>query len=248
MQKAPVNSLSLEMLRSLTDSILEAEGDPECRAIILQSAQPGVFSAGLEITEMMMPDDTRLRNFWWTLQEMFLTLSTSKVATVAAIEGSSPAGGCLIAMSCDWRVMSAGDPVKKKPFVIGLNETQLGIVAPFWFQQLYGDLLGWRKSDDLLQTGALVPAAEAATIGLVDEAVEHSLVVERAAAKVKALLSIPDAARHKTKMLSRGPLASALRTERDADTEQFVQFTNSEAVQTSLHRYMDALKKRAAKN
>jgi hypothetical protein len=40
----------------------------------------------------------------------------------------SPAGGCLLAMSCDYRVM-----VKNK-FTIGLNETKLGIVAPFWFK------------------------------------------------------------------------------------------------------------------
>jgi Enoyl-CoA hydratase/isomerase len=40
----------------------------------------------------------------------------------------SPAGGCLLAMSCDYRVMV------RKNFNIGLNETQLGIVAPFWFR------------------------------------------------------------------------------------------------------------------
>jgi hypothetical protein len=40
----------------------------------------------------------------------------------------SPAGGCLLAMSCDYRVM-----VRNK-FTIGLNETKLGIVAPYWFK------------------------------------------------------------------------------------------------------------------
>lgn len=42
-------------------------------------------------------------------------------------QGSSPAGGCLVALSCDYRIM-----VENPKFSIGLNEAQLGIVAPFW--------------------------------------------------------------------------------------------------------------------
>lgn len=45
----------------------------------------------------------------------------------ASSQGASPAGGCLMALSCDYRVM-ADNP----KYVMGLNETQLGIVAPFW--------------------------------------------------------------------------------------------------------------------
>lgn len=43
------------------------------------------------------------------------------------LQGSSPAGGCLMSMTCDYRIM-ADNP----RYSIGLNETQLGIVAPFW--------------------------------------------------------------------------------------------------------------------
>ena len=42
---------------------------------------------------------------------------------------SSPAGGCLLSMCCDYRVMVG------PKYTIGLNETQLGIVAPFWFKE-----------------------------------------------------------------------------------------------------------------
>lgn len=44
-----------------------------------------------------------------------------------SLQGASPAGGCLISLSCDYRVL-ADNP----KCVIGLNETLLGIVAPFW--------------------------------------------------------------------------------------------------------------------
>lgn len=42
------------------------------------------------------------------------------------MQGHSPAGGCLFAMSCDYRVMVGPN------YTIGLNETKLGIVAPKW--------------------------------------------------------------------------------------------------------------------
>lgn len=43
------------------------------------------------------------------------------------LQGASPAGGCLISLTCDYRVL-ADNP----RYAIGLNETLLGIVAPFW--------------------------------------------------------------------------------------------------------------------
>lgn len=216
--KPPVNSMSLEMLTSITDSLAEAEADESCRAVIIASAQK-VFSAGLDITEMHQPDRERLRDFWYAVQEVWLRTSTSRLATVAAIEGHSPAGGCLLALSCDWRVMSLADPTSRppKPFTIGLNETKLGIVAPFWFADSYRYVIGARQADHLLQTGALVTTEQAAAIGLVDEAVEHEQVMGRAVAKVKELLAVPDLARHASKMLTRGPMAERLVEARDED-------------------------------
>ena len=89
---------------------------------------PTVFCAGLEITEMYKPEQEKLEVFWGSLQDLWIELYSCKVPTAAAIIGHSPAGGCLLAMCCDYRVMVG------PKYTIGLNETQLGIVAPFWFK------------------------------------------------------------------------------------------------------------------
>ena len=255
LQRPPVNSLSLEVLVSFADSLAEAEGDKACRAVVLASSSTKVFSAGLDITEMHEPDPERLRSFWRALQEVWLKLSTSRVATVAALEGHSPAGGCMLAMSCDWRVMSLTDGgVDGRPLTIGLNETKLGIVAPFWFADTMEYVVGARQTDLLLQTGALLTTEQALAVGLVDEAVlqvplteagEHSQVMQRAAAKVAEFLAVPDAARHASKMLQRGPLAERLLASREEDVEQFSAFCFTPAVQRSLGGYMAALKARS---
>jgi 3,2-trans-enoyl-CoA isomerase len=140
--------------------------------------------------------------------------------------------------------MSKGDPVKRKPFTIGLNETKLGIVAPSWFADTFGYVVGPRHADILLQTGALLTAEKALAVGMVDEAVEHGEVVDRAVAKVGELLAVPDRARHASKMLLRGPIAERLEAKRHEDIDGFVAFCTSPPVQASLTKYLEALKKR----
>ena len=57
-------------------------------------------------------------------------LAACPVPVVAALAGHSPAGGCVLALCCDYRIMADG------PFRIGLNETQVGLVAPDGIQTL----------------------------------------------------------------------------------------------------------------
>jgi 3,2-trans-enoyl-CoA isomerase len=82
--------------------------------------------------EMYKPKEERLRQFWTALQDVWLKLYGSSFPTAAAITGHSPAGGCLLALSCEYRVMLPN-------FTIGLNETKLGIVAPSWFMARFNN-------------------------------------------------------------------------------------------------------------
>uniref|UniRef100_A0A672G7P1 Enoyl-CoA delta isomerase 1, mitochondrial n=2 Tax=Salarias fasciatus TaxID=181472 RepID=A0A672G7P1_SALFA len=127
MQCPPVNALSLEFLTEICITVEKLEMDKSCRGLIITSSQPKVFSAGLDLLEMYETSTEHRGEFWRAVQEMWLKLYSSKLVTIAAINGSSPAGGCLMAMTCDYRIM-ADNP----RYGIGLNETQLGMVAPFW--------------------------------------------------------------------------------------------------------------------
>ena len=87
-----------------------------------------------------------------------------------------------------------------------------------------------RTADLLLQTGALLTTEQALAVGLVDEGVSHDQVMAQAAVKVAELLAVPDAARHASKMLLRGPLAEKLLATREGDIESFAEFCFSDAV------------------
>ena len=104
-KRPPVNSLSLEMCRDISSSLKELEAERKLNALVIKSSNSNVFSAGLDIMELSNPDKSRLDQFWNSLQECFMNLYGSKLATIAAIEGSAPAAGCMLAMACDYRTM-----------------------------------------------------------------------------------------------------------------------------------------------
>ncbi|XP_007435979.1 enoyl-CoA delta isomerase 1, mitochondrial, partial [Python bivittatus] len=204
-------------------------------------AVPGVFSAGLDITEMCGRSEERLAEFWRAVQELWILLYGSRLATVAAINGSSPAGGCLLALSCDYRIMA-----DSRKYIIGLNETRLGIVAPFWFKDCLVNTVGHRAAERSLQLGILYSAQEALRIGLVDELVPEDKIQARAAEVMAEWLAVPDHARQLSKSSLRKHAVDHLLMHREADVQNFVCFVSRDAIQQSLQRYMEGLKQKKA--
>ena len=94
---------------------------------------------------------------------MWFTLYSCPKPIAAAIGGHAPAGGCMIALTTDYRVMQHGK------FNIGLNESKFGLVAPFFLRENYVATIGQRKAEHALLTGLLYSPQEALGMGMVDE-------------------------------------------------------------------------------
>lgn len=241
MQNPPVNSLSLEFLTDICINVEKLEMDKRCRGLIITSNQPKVFSAGLDILEMYGTTPERCGEFWRAVQEMWLKIYGSNMVTIAAISGSSPAGGCLMSLTCDYRIMA-----ENPRYSIGLNETQLGIVAPFWFKDTMINTVGHRTTEVALELGLLYSPSEALKIGLVDQLVPEDQVLTTATKTMTKWLAIPDHARQITKSMMRKPTIDKLVANREADIKNFVDFITKDSIQKSLHMYLEMLKKRKA--
>ncbi|TKS92413.1 Enoyl-CoA delta isomerase 1, mitochondrial [Collichthys lucidus] len=239
MQNPPVNSLSLGFLTEFCIAVEKLEMDKSCRGLILTSSQPKVFSAGLDIMDMYGKSPEHCAEFWRAVQEMWLKLYSSNMVTIAAINGSSPAGGCLMSLTCDYRIM-ADNP----RYSIGLNETQLGIVAPFWFKDTMINTVGHRTTEMALELGLLYSSSDALKIGLVDQLVPEDQVLATATKTVTKWLAIPDHARQITKSMMRKPTIDKLTSNREADIQFFVNFITKDSIQKSLGMYLEMLKKR----
>ncbi|XP_013190565.2 enoyl-CoA delta isomerase 1, mitochondrial [Amyelois transitella] len=241
LQRPPVNSLNLDLLQDI-DKALDDVVKNKAKAMILTSSAPTTFSAGLDIMEMYKPDMKRVETFWTTLQGVWLKLFGSTFITAAAINGHAPAGGCLLAMSCEYRVMVGGK------FSTGLNETALGIVAPRWFMDTMCNTISKRETELALTTGRMFSVEEALKVGLIDEiATDKADCIEKSKKFIKKFDRIPPMARAITKQKIRGDALGWLQKNKQEDLKEFLTFVSNPKVQQSLEMYMQMLKKKAGK-
>lgn len=231
--RPPVNALDPALCRELRHAVESAIGE-DARGIVL-TGSPRIFSAGLDVPYLMSLGDDRkgITEAWQAFFGAARALAASPIPIVAALSGHSPAGGCVYALCCDYRIMAAGD------FRIGLNETQVGLIAPEGIQRLMRRVVGPHRAERLLVGGEMVDAATALRIGLVDELVdmgpEHDTrgLVARAHEWLEALLVLPPEAMRRTREIARAEVVEALQPEH-VDLERFVDAWFEPGTQTAL--------------
>ena len=239
--RAPVNALDTDLCRALIEA-LNAALDHGVRGIVL-TGNPKIFSAGMDVPYLMSLGDDRkaLLDAWQAFFGAARTLAESRVPVVAAITGHAPAGGCVLALCCDYRVMArSADPAR--PFALGLNETQVGLVVPEGIQRLMRRVVGTYRAERLLVAGEMVAAERAFEIGLVDELADQDNVVARAVVWLQHLLGLPHQPMLQTRALARRDLVEALDPSL-IQLERFVDAWHAPDTQAALRALVDKLKK-----
>lgn len=219
--RPPVNALDPALCRALITTLDAAVADG-VDAVVLSGA-PGIFSAGLDVPHLMAlgQDRQALHAGWGAFFGAARSLAALRIPVVAALTGHAPAGGCVLSLCCDYRVM-ARSPNPVKPFMIGMNETQVGLAVPEGAQQLMRRVIGPYRAERLLVSGSMVAADEALRLGLVDTVVEVDQVVPHALEWLSTLLALPRAPMLLTRSLARADLVRALEPQ-NLDLERFVE-------------------------
>ena len=219
--RPPVNALDPALCRALITTLDAAVADG-VDAVVLSGA-PGIFSAGLDVPHLMAlgQDRQALHAGWGAFFGAARSLAALRIPVVAALTGHAPAGGCVLSLCCDYRVM-ARSPNPAKPFMIGMNETQVGLAVPEGAQQLMRRVIGPYRAERLLVSGSMVTADEALRLGLVDTVVEVDQVVPHALEWLGSLLALPRTPMLLTRSLARADLVRALEPE-NLDLERFVE-------------------------
>lgn len=210
--RAPVNALNPQLCNDLVDALAKAVNDG-AQGIVLGGGAK-VFSAGLDVPHLLSLGDDRdaLMAAWETFFLAARALAECPVPVVAAIGGHAPAGGCVLALCCDYRVMARSeDPAK--PFRIGLNETQVGLVVPVGILKLMQRVVGTHRAERLVVAGDMVEAERAERIGLVDELVPLDQVNARAREWLAQLLKLPQPVMRQTRAIARADLVAAMQPE-----------------------------------
>ena len=175
----PVNTLKADFVDTFIGVFDAVESDPDIRAVVFTSGKKDSFIAGADITMLeavkTAEDGERIS---LEGQKAMNRIENCSKPVVAAIHGVALGGGLEVALACHARV--ATDSKKTK---LGVPESQLGLLPGAGGTQRLPRLIGVQSGLDLMLTGRQVDAKKARKMGLVDELVPESILLETAAAR-----------------------------------------------------------------
>ncbi len=169
-----VNTVSKAAGWELDELLQRLEGDEVVKAIVIRSGKPDSFIAGADINEFAAADTveeaTRLSR---EAQLLMQRVADATKPVVAAIHGSCLGGGVELALACGYRV--ASDHPKTQ---IGFPETQLGLLPGAGGCNRLPRRIGASAALQMILTARNEPARKAQRLGLVDEVVPESILLD----------------------------------------------------------------------
>ncbi len=184
------NALTQEMYRSLCQGLDSAAADDDVRAVLIVG-QPGIFTAGNELTEFIMNPPTDAES---PVLRFMLGLARMEKPVVAAVTGHAVGIGVTLLLHCDL-VYVATDARLTMPFV------NLGLVPEFASSLLLPLLAGHVRAADMLLLGTPIAAGDAVAMGLANMAVPEEQVVDVAREVAERFNTLPPAGVRDSKRL-----------------------------------------------
>lgn len=154
------NAINHAFIDALNDALDVAERDGGVRAAVL-TAKGRAFCAGLDLVESCAHDRPALERYVDAFDALFVRVATFSWPVVAAVNGHAIAGGCILALAADFRIMAEG------PFLMGLNEVALGIPFPAGAFEVARRSMPPAAWAEAFLEGRLYKPAEAREAGLV---------------------------------------------------------------------------------
>ena len=157
-----MNSFNFALLHSLKDQVEALKFNTNVRVVIITGAGQKAFCAGADLKERTTFDELQVKEFIFTIRNLFTSIEYLNKPVIAAINGVALGGGTELALACDIRIAAMNASM-------GLTETRLAIIPGAGGTQRLPRLIGRGKAKELIFTGRRVDAREALQIGLVNQ-------------------------------------------------------------------------------
>jgi enoyl-CoA hydratase len=229
------NAMSAQLLDTLDAMIARLESS-DARAAVITGYEK-FFSAGLALPLLIDLDRPQMKAFIDRFSAVMRRVFAHPRPIVAAINGHAIAGGCVLALECDWRIMSAGD------FKIGLNEVQLGIGLPSVVTEALKLAVPPASLVPIAMEGQLFSPAHSCELGLVHEVVPGSSLIDRAIARARELASPPSSGVSQVKLSLRRAALETMARFGAEETEAWLDSWFSPPARQRLREAVDKLRK-----
>ncbi len=236
LNRPKANAINEEMVDEILVHLSIIRNDDSIDGIIL-TGNLGFFSAGLDVLELFPQSKQEITNFWIKFNQLLVELFSYPKLIFSAITGHSPAGGTVLAIMTDYRVMAEGN------YKIGLNEVAVGLILPGAIGKVFQYILGPRNAEKYGLTGKLVSAKKALNVGLIDEIIPLDNVLEETKIRMKTWLKLPNYQQRLTKLKLRDSIIKEIKQNQKIYTQEIIDIWFSKPGQEILSGLVSKLKK-----
>ncbi len=208
------NALDRGLVDALREAFARLGADEEVRGVLLGS-RGKLFCPGLDLRELVAYDREAMAAMMASFYACVLEIFTCPKPVAAALRGSALAGGCVLALAADRRVLA-------DTALIGLAEIRVGVPLPFAVAQLLRETVPPPYRDTLALEGRNFQGEEALRAGLAHEVCAEGEVEGRARAWLADAASREARAFARTKAYLRAAAVERMRAEDDARREEFL--------------------------
>ncbi|MDQ4038954.1 MAG: enoyl-CoA hydratase/isomerase family protein [Actinomycetota bacterium] len=195
-----VNALDVELL----EAIIVAFGEVADAPGVVLTGEGSSFSAGVDLRRILSSSSAEIEYFLDALSRALLTVFTHPRPVIAAVNGHAIAGGCVLAVATDVRLMSGGS--------MGLTELDVGVAFPTAALEIARHAAGSRVQS-LILSGRLIEPAEAVEVGFIDWVVDPDALLDAAITEARSLAKIPAESYETTKRQLHAPAMAAIARE-----------------------------------
>jgi enoyl-CoA hydratase/carnithine racemase len=227
LSRGKVNAFNDALTDELTSRLTDLERDGAVRAVILTGAGP-FFSFGLDVPELYSYSPEDFTAFLLKFTSLYKRMFLFPKPIVAAVNGHSTAGGCMLSNACDYRIMASG---KAK---ISLNEITFGSAVFQSSIEILKFWVGGRRAQEVLLEGRMYAAEDARVIGLVDAATSPETLASEAEKVARRYVERHSPAYSQIKKMLRDPVIAASEPLELKRIDEFVEIWYSREVREKL--------------
>jgi len=214
-----INAIDPTLLQQLSEALESIRLNPDIRGLVLSSSNEKFFSIGFDIPYLYNLPEAEFASFFHSFNLLCQSLYTLPKPTVAALTGHATAGGFILALCCDQRIIAEGRKL------IGLNEIKLGVPVPYIAECISRQIINGRIVREIVEGGGFYSSDEALRIGLVNDVRSPERLLSTAIEKVKQLASHSPSA------------FAAIKHSRTAEVEEKIQANLEERERTFIENW-----------
>jgi enoyl-CoA hydratase/carnithine racemase len=193
LNRGVTNAINLRLVDELAENLERVRDNTDMSSLVLAGSNDKFFSIGLDIPQLFELTEEDFRFFYHSFNQVCIDLFTLPKPTIAAITGHATAGGCILALCCDYRFIAEGRKL------MGLNEVKLGVPVPYPADCILRQIVGTRSACEIMDTGEFFQPEALLRMNMVDQMMPLEEVFPKSIEKVELLGALPTKAFEMTK-------------------------------------------------